>query len=155
MVTNFYERKNQINSKLDALDQLATNRFLWGPVLNALQETVVDNVQVTHITGSQSITTEDASFVGSGSSKKMIPAKSIQKIKLTIEARDFNPKAEDYSKYKESLCNDDFFAKALGRRDGFVLDGALGPVLAQTTDPTDVKQFQNFTLAAHFPDLKQ
>jgi len=153
MVTNFYERKKQITAKLDALDQLSTNRFLWAPVLNALQQTMVDNVEVTHLIGSQSILMEDASFVGSGSSKVMIPAKAAQKIKLTLFARDYNPKSEGYSQFKESLCNSDFFQKVLGRRDGFVLNGALGPLLVDPTDPN--KQFQNFSLIAVFPDLKQ
>src|SRR5208283_3942428 len=42
-------------AKIAALDHLQTNRFLWGPVLNALQYTVVDQVQVTHIWGLQTI----------------------------------------------------------------------------------------------------
>jgi hypothetical protein len=151
MVTNFFDRKTQVNSKLDSLDQLSTNRFLWAPVLNALQQTVVDNIEVTHVIGSQSFVVQDASFVGSGSTKKMLPAKTIEKIKLTIDARDYNPQAEGYSTYKESLCNFDFFVKALGRRDGFVLDGALGQKLADPTDPS--KQFQNFTLATHFREM--
>ncbi len=153
VVTNFYNRKAQIAAKLEALDQLTTNRFLWGPVLNALQYAVVDDVAVTHVVGAQSIFQEDSSFVGSGSSKIMIPAKTVQKLKLTIEARDYNPKAEGYSTYKDALCNSDFFAKALGRKDGFVLDGAIGPTLGDPSEPG--KQFQNFTLAAHFPDVKQ
>jgi len=143
-------RMNQVKQRLDALDQLSTNRFLWGSVLNALQLTVVDNVAVTQIIGEQTYATQDPTFIGAGSSKVMLPGGVIEKIKLTIEGRDFDPANAGYSKYKDALCNFPFFVQHLGRNDGFVLEDTLGPLTLDPQDPT--KQFKKFTLATHFPD---
>src|SRR5580704_10664643 len=68
-VTNNQARIGDINTKLAALENLSTNRFLWGNVLNALQQTVVDQVQVTRIVGSDSITQKEAEQIGSGTTK--------------------------------------------------------------------------------------
>jgi hypothetical protein len=143
-------RMADVEKKMAALDHLSTNRFLWGSVLNALQQTVVDHVAVTRIAGDQTYLTQEDSLIGSGANKKTIPGGVIEKIKLTIEGRDFDPAHASYSKYKDKLCNFDFFVKHLGRNDGFTLQGTLGPLSLDPQNPAT--QFQNFTLAAHFPD---
>jgi hypothetical protein len=149
-VTNFQARIAEVNQKLAALDRLSTNRFLWGSVLNALQLTVVDHVSVTQIVGEQTYATQDPTFIGAGSSKVTLPGGVIEKIKLTIEGRDFDPANAGYSKYKDALCNFPFFVQHLGRNDGFVLEDTLGPLTLDPQDPS--RQFKKFTLATHFPD---
>ena len=57
-VTNAEAGIAVLQGKIAALDHLHTNRFLWGPVLNALQYTVVDQVQVTHVWALQTIERE-------------------------------------------------------------------------------------------------
>jgi hypothetical protein len=150
LVTTNQDSMTKVDEKLAALDRLSTNRFLWGSVLNALQMTVVDHVKVTHIRGDQSYTTQEASFVGTGSTKRMIPGGVIENIKLTIDGRDFDPSNAGYSKYKDRLCNFPFFVQKLGSHDGFILEGTLGQL---SVDPQDAKTFQNFTLATHFPTV--
>ena len=124
-VTNNQARTAEIEQKLRALDNLSTNRFLWAPVLNALQQTVVDDVQVVRLDGVQSYTAEEGREVTVGASHHRIPGAMTEKVSLTIEAKDMRPGDEDYTKYKERLCAFDFFAKRLGRRDGFVIEGTL------------------------------
>jgi hypothetical protein len=148
-VTTNQGRTAEVEQKLAALDRLSTNRFLWGSVLNALQLTMVDHVAVTHFVGEQTYTVQEGSFIGTGANKKMLPGGVIENIKLTIDGRDFDPADASYSKYKDALCNFPFFVKHLGRNDGFVLEGTLGSLAVDPQDPT--KQFQNFTLATHFP----
>jgi hypothetical protein len=150
LVVSNKARMAEVEQKLAALDHLSTNRFLWGSVLNALQQTVVDHVVVTHIIGDQTYVTQDSSVLGSGASKKIVPGGVIEKIKLTIDGRDYDPANAGYSKYKDTLCNFDFFVKHLGRNDGFTLEGTLGQLSVDPQDPT--KQFRNFTLSTHFPD---
>jgi hypothetical protein len=152
-VTKYQGRIGEIDHKLAALDRLTTNRFLWGSVLNALQQTVVDQVQVTRVAGAQTYVVEEPTTIGTGPNKAVVPGSVIEKVKLTIAAKDYNPKNEGYSKYKETLCNFDFFVKHLGRRDGFVLDGALGPLRVDPQDPA--RQFQDFSLGTHFPDARR
>lgn len=154
-VTNAIARTGDVERKLAALDNLSTNRFLWGPVLNALQKTMLDDdtVQVTRLRGEQTFTHEDTHDVGSGPTKRKVLSGMVEKITLYIDAKDFKPNEQNYTKYKENLGNFDFFVKHLGRRDGFVIDGTLGPLTVDPVDPS--KQFVTFSLASHFPEARQ
>jgi hypothetical protein len=151
-VTNEMTNTTIIDRKLSQLDRLQTNRFLWGPVLNALQKTMVDDVQVSRIRGDQTYTSETAHDIGSGASRHHFPAGMVQKVNLFIEAKDLKPFDQNYTKYKECLCNFDFFVKQLERRDGFVMDGVLGPLTVDPVDPS--KAFVTFALVSHFPETR-
>ena len=152
-VTNEQARIGEVERKLAQLDSLSTNRFLWAPVLNALQKTMVDQVQVTRLRGEQVYVKEEARDLGSGSNRKHVPGAMVEKVSLSIEAKDLRPNDQNYTKYKESLCTFDFFARRLQRRDGFVMDGVLGPLTVDPVDPS--KQFVTFTLASHFPEARR
>jgi len=152
-VTNEHIKTVAIDRKLQQLDRLSTNRFLWAPVLNALQRSMVDQVQVTHLKGDQTYIKEDAHDVGTGSAKKHVPGSVVERISLSIEAKDLNPNDQNYNKFKESLGSFEYFAKRLGRRDGFTMDGILGPLTVDPGDPS--KQFVTFTLTSHFPEVRR
>ena len=148
-VTNNMAKIADIDKKLSALDRLSTNRFLWAPVLNALQQTVINDIQVVKITGEQKYLKEETRTIGSGENKKTIPGSMVEKTTLYIDAKDYNPNAQNYDKFKETLCNFDFFVKNL--QHGFILDGTLSPPAA---DPSDLsRQFVIFKLVAHFKDV--
>jgi hypothetical protein len=152
-VTNNEIKTAEVDHKLAALDRLSTNRFLWAPVLNALQQTMVENVQVIRITGDQKYVFEDARALGSGASKGIIPASMTEKVSLFIDAKDYNPEAQGYNKFKESLCAYGFFVTNTGRKDGFILDGTLSAPMA---DPAEAgKQFVTFRLASHFKEVSR
>jgi hypothetical protein len=150
-VTNNVLKTADINRKLLALDQLTTNRFLWAPVLNALQKCVVNSVQVTGFKGEQLYALEAAHDIGSGATKTTIPGGMLERTSLYIDARDTDANRQNYTKFKESLCDSDFFAKNLGRRDGFVFDGTLSAPVADPSYPG--RAFITFRLASHFPDV--
>jgi murein L,D-transpeptidase YcbB/YkuD len=151
-LTNSLAKVGVITRKLAALQNLSTNRFLWGNVLNALQQTVIDHVQVQHVVGSQTLVQEDAQTTGKGADKKTIPAAAVEKVTLSIDAKDLNPNAQNYAQYENKLSNFDFFLKRLQRRDGFEMDGVLGPL---TSDPMDTNVvFKSFSLLSHFPDTR-
>jgi len=152
-VTNEHLKTVEIDRKLNQLDRLSTNRFLWAPVLNALQRSMVDQVQVTHLKGEQIYIKEDAHDVGTGAAKKHIPGAMVEKVNLFIEAKDLNPNDQNYNKFKESLGSSEYFTKRLGRKDGFTMDGILGPLTVDPGDPS--KQFVTFTLASHFPEVRR
>jgi len=152
-VTNEQVRTAEVERKLARLDYLSTNRFLWAPILNALQKTMVDNVQVTALKGTQAFVKEEGRDVGAGVKKSHIPGAMIEKVSLSIEAKDLKPGDQNYTKFKESLCTFDFFARRLQRRDGFVMDGILGPLTVDPVDPA--RQFVTFTLASHFPEARR
>jgi hypothetical protein len=152
-VTNNIARTAQMERKLAALDRLATNRFFWAPVLNALQKAMIDGIQVIHLNGVQRYSKEEPRTPGSGASAKRIPGAMVEGISLYIEAKDFHPNVENYNKFKETLCNYDYFVKSLGRKDGFILDGTLSSVTVEASDPS--RQFVTFKLASHWPEIRR
>jgi len=152
-VTNNIGRTAQMERKLAALDRLETNRFFWAPVLNALQQTMIDGIQFIRITGVQRYGKEDAKTVGGGANAKRVPGTTIELVSLYIEAKDFHPNLENYNKFKETLCNYGFFARNLGRKDGFILDGTLSAITVEAADPS--RQFVTFKLASHWPEIRR
>jgi hypothetical protein len=152
-VTNNVMKTAEIDKKLSALDQLSTNRFLWAPVLNALQKCVVNNVQVTRFSGEQTYTAEAPHDVGIGAAKKTVPGGMVERTSLFIDARDSDANQQNYTRFKESLCNSEYFVKSLERRDGFVFDGTLSAPTADASDPG--RAFITFRLASHFPETRR
>jgi hypothetical protein len=150
-VTNNEVKINEADKKLAALDRLATNRFYWDPVLNALQKTMINGIQVVRVTGEQKYVKEEPRALGA-EGKVKLPGAMIERIGLYIEAKDYDPNAQNYDKFKETLCNFDFFVKHLRRRDGFILDSLSSP----TADPSDPnRQFVLFKLTCHFPETRR
>jgi hypothetical protein len=147
VVTNTQNRIVEIDRKLVELDRLTTNRFLWAPVLNALQKTAMNNVSLTRIRGDQSYVREEAHDVG----RAHIPGGVTEHITLSIEARDNNPSDQSYNKYKEALNQSEYFIQHVGRKDSFVIDGVLSAITADPNDPSH--QFLTFTLASRFPEV--
>jgi hypothetical protein len=152
-VTNNIAKTAEMDKKLAYLDRLATNRFYWAPVLNTLQQTVIKDITVLRVTGEQQYTKEAPRTTGSGATKVTLPGGIVEKTSLFIDAKDYNPNAQTYDKFKETLTHCPFFVNLLGSRNAFVLDGTLG---APTVDPTDPsKQFVVFKLASHFTEVKR
>jgi len=148
-VTNKMVRTSAMDRKLAALNRLSTNRFYWGPVLNSLQLTMVDGVEVTHLTGEQKFTKVEAVISGTGASKKRIPGYVTEKNSLTIVGKDLNPNSQNYNKFKEILGDYDFFVKKLGRPDGFKFDSVSTP----KPDPLDPSKLScDFSLTAQFKE---
>jgi len=150
-VTNNMAKIAEIDRKLSALDRLSTNRFFWAPVLNALQQTMINDIQVIKVTGDQKYIKEEPKSIGSGDNKKTIPGSMVEKTTLYIDAKDFNPNAQNYDKFKETLSNFGFFVTNL--QHGFILDGTLS---APTADPSDPNRlFVAFKLVSHFKDASR
>ncbi len=142
------------NAKIAALDHLQTNRFLWGPVLNALQYTVVDQVFVTRIWGLQTIEREKNTAIGSGSTlKTILGSANFEKVRLSIAGKDYSRSGEGYRNYEDALNHYDYFAKMMGGHDGFTIDGAPGPQFPDS--PGSSRLFRAFTLTNQFPDIRR
>src|ERR1039458_1742009 len=89
--------------KIAALDHLQTNRFLWGSVLNCLQQSVVEQIQVTHVWGLQYYEREAPKTLGAGATLKTIPGSAnFERVRLSIAGRDFSPTGEGYKSYERS-----------------------------------------------------
>jgi hypothetical protein len=148
-VTNAEASIAVLQGKIAALDHLHTNRFLWGPVLNALQYTVVDQVQVTRVWALQTIEREAPRSIAN----RTIPGSAnFEKVRLSIAGRDYSPATDGYKKYEDALNHYDFFVKKMGGREGFTIEGAPGPKVPEA--PGSSREFHIFTLTNQFPDIR-
>jgi hypothetical protein len=135
--------------QLQALQHLATSRFLIGNLLNVLQKTTVDNVQLLRLKIDQTYTTTDEAKPKDDSGRPGgKPATATEKIVLTLNARDNSPTSGDgVSKYQDALSADSYFQDNLGKGGGFRLTSLGSP----QTD-ADGKPFVLFTVEARFPE---
>jgi hypothetical protein len=151
IVTNEDAKIGEIGRKLAQLECLSTNRFLWGPVLNALQQTTIDQVQVTQIKCTQLVGHEDAHDAGVGTNVQHLKAGMVEKISLSITAKDLKPDAKSYNEFKKRLSTFDFFATHL-QQGGFSMGGMLGPLTPEPLDSN--KQFRTFSVVAQFLEAR-
>ncbi len=136
----------ETRQRLEALDRLASNRFLVGTLLDTLQKTTVENVQLVRLKLDQAYTLTEAQTNAAGTGPK--PATATEKTVLTLNVKDTSPTPGDgVSKYQQALSTASYFREALARTGGFRLT-ALG---SPQTDP-DGKSILLFTLEARFPE---
>jgi hypothetical protein len=143
----------KINGKLGALTQLATNRFLNGNLMQALQSTTVADVNLLRLRLNQSFAITEAVKARTNASSVIPgkPATSTEKIELILEARDasLNPGNEQVNKYKETLAGYDFFASNFGEPAAWRLVNLAPP--QQTEDMS--RPFVLFTLECKLPEV--
>jgi len=138
-----------VQGKTNALNYLRTNRFYWGSVLNALQYTVVTNIVVTHVWGVQTFEREPNRVV---QGRTYPGTATLEKVKLFIAGKDYTA-AEGYKNYEDALNHFDFFAKQMGGREGFTIEGAPGPKVPVALGSHE--EYRAFTLTNQFPDLRR
>lgn len=143
----------KINSKLGALTQLATNRFLNGNLMQALQSTTVADVNLLRMRLNQSFALTEAVKARTNASTVIPgkPATSTEKIELILEARDasLNPGNEQVNRYKETLAGYDYFAGTFSQPAEFRLVNLSPP--QQTEDVG--RPFVLFTLECKLPEV--
>lgn len=102
--------------RINSLQQLNTNRFLQGNMLNALQKIYVPNVQITRLKLEQNYSLKEGSAPQTNGTSVVAgrPTSATEKITLTLDAKDFSNNAGDQvNRYKETLTKYDYFAKNL------------------------------------------
>jgi hypothetical protein len=152
------ERANRLSNYLTNLDRYSTNRFLWANALNALQHSIVDDIQVTHVRGEQAyeITSpENATntLANGTTSVTHKPGTSTERVRLSIDARDFKNQDQQWTKFKEALSSNDYFKRHLKTNESFVLEGTQSSPLRDPGDPTH--EYVTFSLVAKLPEVKR
>jgi len=95
--------------QLGALQQLSTNRFLQGNLLNALQKIYLPNVQITRLRLEQNYTLKQGTPLKD--SKITGPGSATEKITLTLDAKDFSANAgEQVNSFKDKLSQNAYFS---------------------------------------------
>ena len=144
----------ELQKRLGALERLSTNRFLWGSVLNALQQTSVEGVNLVKLRGDHNYQQIEAVAPKPTATppQRGSPAASIEKITLTLEARDYgNPTEQNYNRFKAAIQNFPFFRPYFSRPDSVKLTSLSAP----TEEPGGNRRFVQFTLECQFPEVKR
>ena len=153
-VTDNLKESAVIERKLDSLNRLSTNRFLWGSTLNALQQTVVNQVQAVRVKTEQSYLYVEPVAAKTNSTKTVAakPPTAVEKIKIVIEAKDWNPAEQNYNKYKEAIAKFSHFQTNLATADALRLTSLSKPAF----DPSDpARPFVMFTLEMQYPEVRR
>ncbi len=136
--------------KLVALRHLAAERFLYGDLLNALQQTVVDDVQLIRLKVDQSYTYTEEIKAKTNDDRVLPgkPATTSEKIVLNLNAKDTgeNP-GDQMTRFKEAIGRHPYFQSALGKTNEVRLSNLSSPQAGP-----DGRAFVIFTLECRFPE---
>jgi hypothetical protein len=141
---------DDINFRLTKLQALSTNRFLQANALNALQRTIVDNVQLLHLKMEQSyvITDEVKAHTNDNRVIPGKPATATERITVVLEGSDSSRNPGDQVLiYKEAISTNDWFRLMTGRPNAVALK-SLSPPSMDMGRPTVF-----FNLECRFPEV--
>jgi hypothetical protein len=138
--------------KLIALRQLSTNRFLIGNVLDALQKSTVENVQLTRFKIEQSYAATEATKPTTNAETGAVspgkPATTIERTTLILSAKDTSPAGDSIGRFQAALSHNPFLRTFIvNRTNEFRLTTSLTP-RSDADGGTSIA----FTLEARLPD---
>jgi len=146
-------KTREIDGRLGVLRQLASNRYLNGSLLNALQQTTVDEVELIRLRVEQSYTafagtkttTNDENVVSLGK-----PPTATERIALSLEGIDSSPNLGDQvSRFKVALATNAYFKATLLKTNAVSLKSLSPPQVAPVTGKPCVM----FTLECRYPEI--
>ena len=142
-----------INNKLGDLERIYTNRFLWGPLLNSLQLSVINDVQLLSFHGDQAyVLAPETKPVMNDVGKVIAAGKAggvTQKLLLEWNASDSSATpGDEVGKYKEALSKTEFFSNHLDKTSEITLKNLSPPSI----DAESGKTIVMFTLQCQLPD---
>jgi hypothetical protein len=140
-------------NKLDSLEMLRTNRFLWGNALDAVQRTLngVDNIHMVRLSSEQVYDLDPGTPPRTNDTVVLPgkPATASEKISLSLEAIDSNEQpGSQVTKFKQSILGMSYFKDNLQQTNGVLLTSLSPP----QSDGGGGKPFVKFTLQCFFPE---
>jgi fatty acid-binding protein DegV len=137
--------------KLSDLQKLSNARFLYGNLLNALQQATVPGVQLVrlHVDQTYSYTEGTQSQTNRFGVVPGRPPVATEKVVVTLDAKDssVNP-GDQVNKFKEAIMGQSYFQTMLDKTNGVRL---AGPPSAPQIG-FDGKPYVVFTLECHYSD---
>jgi len=132
-VLDSLKKRDEIQGKVLALYQLSTNRFLQANLLNALQQTNADDVQLLHLKLDQTYAVVEGTKPRTNENNRVIPGKagtSTEKIVLMLDGFDSSPNPGDQvTIYKRAVAAHPYFRSLLGRTNDVNLKNLSPPEL--------------------------
>jgi hypothetical protein len=146
------KRATDVETKLSAVQQMTTNRFLWGTAFNAVQQTLVgvDNVQVMRLKTEQVYAHAEEVKPRKDGTRFVPgrPATATEKISITLDAVDSSGQpGGQVSRFKEAIALVPFFQNALQKTNGVLLTSLSAPQSGASG-----RAQVNFTLQCFFPE---
>ena len=142
----------EIKGKLDALRLLSANRLLNGTLLNALQRTTVDDVQLLRLRVEQLYIQVEGAKMRTNDSGTIIPARpatATEKIVLALEGMDSCPNPGDQlNRYKDALGTNGYFGRMLVQTNAINLRSLAPPQISPLTGKRGV----HFALECRYPE---
>ncbi len=143
---------SDVNHRLVSLNRLTTNRFLNGTLLNALQHTTHEDVQLVHLRVMQeyAIVEEIKPRTNANRVTPGKPGSSTERITLILDANDTSVNAGSMVlKFKDLLAENQYFQSMLGRTNEVVLKNQSAPNFnAEAGRPSVL-----FTLECRYPPV--
>lgn len=144
------KKLKETREKLQKLSDLTNNRLLNGTVLNALQQTVVDDVKLVRIRCEQAYVLAEETKPKTNGNKvtPSKPATVTEKIVTLLEAHDSSPNPGDQiNRFKDTVANHPYFQAVIGKTNEIKLSPPSPPVT-----PPDGPPFVNFSLEIRYPE---
>ena len=139
-----------VNWKLAELQLMATNRLLYGTLLNALQQSTIDDVQLLRFKVEQGYVFNDEVKTKTNANDQVIagkPASVTEKSLIKLEARDGGVNAGDQvNKYRQALAENAYFKGLMGKTNEVRLTSLLPPTMI------DGRSCVQFALEYRFPE---
>jgi hypothetical protein len=127
------KKKDELQGKVLALYQLSSNRFLQGNLLNALQQTNSDDVQLLHLKLDQSYAVVEATKPRTNENNRVIagrPGTATERIVLMLDGFDSSANPGDQvTTYKRAVANHPYFRSLLGKTNDVNLKNLSPPEL--------------------------
>ncbi len=151
LVQTNYATATAAISKIAALQQLAADRFLWAPALNAMQYVVVDDVELSSLRGKQSYALTDATpaITNKSGTIRAKPATAHEKVTLSVEAKDYSEVPGDHiPQFQDAIGNNPYFKNHLQKIE------MTGRSATQTSPSSHggPRSFVTFMLECQFPE---
>jgi hypothetical protein len=145
-------KTGEINGRLRVLRQLASSRFLNGNLLNALQLTTVDDIQLTRLRVEQLYSGSEGSKTHTNDDNVVIPGKpatATERIMVSLEGVDSSSNPGDQvNRFKAVLATNAYFKSMLLRTNAIILKSLSPPQVTPVTGKPCVM----FTLECRYPE---
>ena len=150
-VVEMQKKTAEMTQKLTALQTLSTHRFLNGTLLNALQQTTVENVQFVHLRLNQTYQLAEETKPRTNGTNVIpgTPAKVTERLVLTLDGADSSPNpGEQVARMKDTISSYSYFQENLDNTNPVLWKNSSTPQISPDTG----KAIVTFTLECRYTE---
>ena len=151
LVVEMQKKTGEMTQKLVALQTLSANRFLNGSLLNALQQTTVENVEFVHLRLNQTYQLAEETKPRTNGVNVIpgTPAKVTENLVLTLDGADSSPNpGEQVAKMKDTISTHTYFQENLDNTNPVLWKNSSSPQISPDTG----KAIVTFTLECRYSE---